>query len=154
MAVSEHPALFDLGSADCFQLSNFPVVELLCPSKGDKIHRVKIDTADLPKVLAVSTRWRVANFYPRGFRLYAYIGRWVKGSHTTVYLHRVVTGAPAGMEVDHANHNSLDNRTSCNLRVVTHKENLNNRVDHQRKRRMRKILMARTWQAEMFGGKQ
>lgn len=115
----------------------FPVTELLCSAPDGSIKRVKIDTADLPKALAVSTRWRVANFYPRGFRLYAYCS--VRGDrkrcgtyHHTVYLHRVLTGHVSGMDVDHSNHDSLDNRRSCNLRVVTHKQNQNNRIDKRR----------------------
>lgn len=112
----------------------YPVTELFCSLRGT-LHRVKIDTADLPRVLAVSTRWNIANFYPRGFRLYAYIRERVPGlgRSRTVYMHRVVADAPAGLEVDHSNHDSLDNRRSCNLRVVTHKQNLENRKDRRRK---------------------
>lgn len=39
-----------------------------------------------------------------------------------VYMHRVITDAPAGRDVDHTNHNSLDNRRS-NLRIVTRSQN-------------------------------
>lgn len=45
-------------------------------------------------------------------------------AHTT--LHRFVTDAPKGMEVDHINHNGLDNR-KMNLRVCTRSENMANR---------------------------
>lgn len=41
------------------------------------------------------------------------------------WLHRVITDCPKGMEVDHINHNTLDNRKS-NLRICTHQENLMN----------------------------
>lgn len=120
---------------------NLPVTELVCTVRGKRV-RVKIDTADLPKVLSVSSKWLIANFYPRGWRMYAYIRQRdpQRGQSRTIYLHRVITDAPAGMEVDHINHDSLDNRR-CNLRVVTHKQNLNNRIDQKRS-------------AEMFGGKQ
>lgn len=43
-----------------------------------------------------------------------------------VLLHRLVTGAPDGMVVDHINHNTLDNRKN-NLRICTQKENALNR---------------------------
>jgi hypothetical protein len=40
-------------------------------------------------------------------------------------LHRVITGAPAGLVVDHINGDTLDNRDE-NLRVCTHVQNLAN----------------------------
>lgn len=43
-----------------------------------------------------------------------------------ISMHRVITGAPEGMLVDHINGDGLDNRRS-NLRVCTHSENLRNR---------------------------
>jgi hypothetical protein len=44
----------------------------------------------------------------------------------TTYLHRLITKAPKGMDVDHINGDGLDNRR-CNLRVVTHAVNQQNR---------------------------
>jgi hypothetical protein len=44
----------------------------------------------------------------------------------TLFMHRVIMAAPAGLDVDHINHNGLDNRR-CNLRVVSHAENLWNK---------------------------
>jgi hypothetical protein len=43
-------------------------------------------------------------------------------------MHRVIMNPIENMEVDHINHNGLDNR-KCNLRIVTHRENIGNRVD-------------------------
>lgn len=42
-------------------------------------------------------------------------------------LHRIIMKAPTGKEVDHINHNLLDNR-KMNLRICTHKENMANRL--------------------------
>lgn len=44
-----------------------------------------------------------------------------------IYMHRVIMGATKGIEIDHRNHNGLDNRKS-NLRPCTHGQ-------HQRTRR-------------------
>jgi hypothetical protein len=40
----------------------------------------------------------------------------------SVYLHRVASGAPESMQVDHINHDKLDNRRE-NLRVCTNSQN-------------------------------
>lgn len=48
------------------------------------------------------------------------------GKQKQVYLHRYLTDAPTGKEVDHFNNKPFDNRV-CNLEVVTKSENLANR---------------------------
>lgn len=46
------------------------------------------------------------------------------GNHK-IFLHRLVTGYDGGDDVDHIDHNGLNN-TKTNLRVVSHKQNLLN----------------------------
>lgn len=48
------------------------------------------------------------------------------GKSNQIYLHREVMKNPEGLEVDHINHNGLDNRKE-NLRICTHQENLFNK---------------------------
>jgi hypothetical protein len=45
-------------------------------------------------------------------------------------LHRLIMNAPKELEVDHINHNGLDNR-KCNLRMCTAKENSKNRRSYR-----------------------
>ena len=43
----------------------------------------------------------------------------------TIRMHREITNAPKGLDVDHKNHDTLDNRRE-NLRVCTRSQNLSN----------------------------
>ncbi len=45
----------------------------------------------------------------------------------TILMHRQIMNPPAGLEVDHINHNGLDNRR-CNLRNVTRTQNAQNQL--------------------------
>jgi hypothetical protein len=54
-----------------------------------------------------------------------YVAR--KDSSGKKYMHRIITAAPEGMDVDHINHDGLDNRRH-NLRVVTRSVNLMNQL--------------------------
>lgn len=55
------------------------------------------------------------------------------GGQTIVILHRLITGAPAGVLVDHINGDKLDNRRQ-NLRLCNHSENMQNRKMHKNNR--------------------
>ena len=50
----------------------------------------------------------------------------------TVLMHRQILKAPDGMDVDHANHNKLDNRKS-NIRLATRSQNKANALVKTRK---------------------
>ena len=81
-----------------------------------------IDAADIELVRTVR-RWCVEKLR-RGYSLYAF-GK-APGVASPVKLHRLITGALPGQEVDHVNHNGLDNRRE-NLRICTRSQNNENR---------------------------
>ena len=51
------------------------------------------------------------------------------GKRKNVYMHRVIAKTPKGMETDHINRDTLDNR-SVNLRVCTSSQNKMNTAKH------------------------
>jgi len=79
-----------------------------------KGHTIQIDKEDLHLVNDYCWSYNSVSGYIQG---------WQKGK--TVYLHRMITNAPYGLDVDHINHNRSDNRRS-NLRVVTRQQNKQN----------------------------
>ena len=46
-------------------------------------------------------------------------------NRSTILMHRVIAGTPSGLDTDHINGDGLDNRKE-NLRIVTHRKNLQN----------------------------
>lgn len=82
-----------------------------------------VDDDDAPAVL--SHKWSVRQ-NRRGGKWYAYRLVRVDGRRRTVYLHRVLTGAGPGEEVDHEDGDSLNNRRG-NLRLCTRSQNASNR---------------------------
>lgn len=63
-----------------------------------------------------------------GWSVYKIRGKWYARNEDNQYLHRLIAGVTKRLdEVDHINGDSLDNRRG-NLRVVTHKQNQQNRA--------------------------
>lgn len=67
-------------------------------------------------------KWRAK----KGYSTF-YVIRSVKGRPRTLRMHRLIMEAPSDMEVDHINHNGLDNQRS-NLRLCTHNQQQYNRL--------------------------
>ena len=59
----------------------------------------------------------------KGGQVYAARYTNVNGNRRKIYMHRQIMNCPKGMEVDHINGNTLDNR-KANLRIVTKAENI------------------------------
>jgi hypothetical protein len=91
-------------------------------AKRQVIDHAAVDTDDFE--LLDEMRWHLnggyvattITIYPSPNRLQVY-----------PYLHRIIMNAPDGMEVDHINHDKLDNRKS-NLRLATGSQNNQNRL--------------------------
>lgn len=56
-------------------------------------------------------------------RVYAYRRPWINGRAGVLYLHRFIMEAPAGLDVDHIDHDGLNN-CRANLRLATRTQNL------------------------------
>lgn len=75
----------------------------------------------------------------------------INGRAVMCFLHRVIMNAPPGVEVDHINGNTLDNRR-CNLRICTHKENGRNQKSHGGSSKYKGVSwhkQRRKWQAQI-----
>jgi hypothetical protein len=59
---------------------------------------------------------------------YASRTEYKKGISSSMKLHRLIMDCPKGLEVDHINHDKLDNRKT-NLRIVTHVQQNLNRIN-------------------------
>ena len=62
---------------------------------------------------------------------YAYANTVSLNRKSTIKIHRLLTDAPAHLQVDHLNRNGLDNR-KCNLRLVTNTQNQWNKKNNNR----------------------
>jgi len=84
---------------------------------GQVIAHTQVDDEDYPALSRY--RWH-SN---RG-----YVTRWIsrQGKTISVIMHRQIMSCPDGLQVDHINHDRLDNR-KANLRIVTNAENHQNR---------------------------
>lgn len=102
----------------------------LVSKKGDKYDTL-IDLDDLDRFIELAYHWSLERT-PRGIK-----GRYARATvqlgceggkqrSTTVKLHRLIMNAQPWYQVDHINHNTLDNRKS-NLRIATPNENYHNR---------------------------
>jgi AP2 domain len=127
---------------DCtsIQSNKFTVTEVVLANRR---LRARVDTADLPKILSTSLRW-TAFWHPGSKTFYVYAS--IQGKR--VYLHRLITDAPAGLVVDHRDHDGLNNCRS-NLRSVIQGENVRNarRVPGKNGRGVRWYAPTGRWKA-------
>jgi hypothetical protein len=82
----------------------------------------EFDDADMPLVVAMNPG--LQKIVSSSGKVYLYVTFKKKGRRGL--MHRLITGAPAGLDVDHIDGNGLNNKRS-NLRVCSHAENMRNR---------------------------
>lgn len=71
-------------------------------------------------------RWSVS-LRKGGILPYAQRVERIEGKTRGVYMHRQIMNAPKGKDIDHINHNTLDNRR-VNLRICSRSENTSNSI--------------------------
>lgn len=87
-----------------------------------------IDTADLDKAKRFPNTWCAA-WSDDTQSFYCYGKLYFPNKAIIIKLHRWLTNCPKGLEVDHYNNDTLDNRRSKNLRIANHNENQQNRFN-------------------------
>lgn len=107
-----------------FEIRGDKVVIFLDKMDGRVLETV-IDMDDLEKVQKYSGKWIAAwdpgtqSFYVQGNSSRR------QGNRTTIRLHRLIADCPKGLQIDHINHDTLNN-TQKNIRIVTPSENQQN----------------------------
>ena len=86
-----------------------------------------IDDEDYDRVSKLS--WH-AYFNKKVNSFYALHNNYDNGKHSTIYMHRFITGALAGEKVDHKNHDTLNNQKE-NLRRCSDANSVANRRGHK-----------------------
>jgi hypothetical protein len=89
-------------------------------ARKHKGYFAKVDDEDYEELMKY--RWS-ARYDKKAKCFYAF--RSCKGSRTALSMHRVIAEAPRDMQVDHINHDTLDNRRS-NLRLCSPSQNHGN----------------------------
>ena len=84
----------------------------------------RVDAEDYERVIAHS--W-CAQWDPKAKQFKASGNIRVDGTFRYITMHRFIMNAPRGIEVDHANGDTLDNRRKANLRFASHAQNSRNR---------------------------
>jgi len=66
-----------------------------------------------------------AGFYKNMQSFYALTNIKIGNIKTTIPIHKMIMNSQPGMQIDHINHDTLDNR-KCNLRITTPQQNSHN----------------------------
>lgn len=109
------------GMTNRYQVRGKTTVILIERRNGD-VHQMLIDTADLPRVLALPAAIAVKTSTAHPDLIYATFSQ----NGQQVNFHRWLMNPPDDLEIDHFDHQTLNNRRS-NLRIVDRSEQMRNR---------------------------
>ncbi len=102
-------------------------------------------------------KWQVRRLTYGGFAAVRTRQSTEKDGPQSIHMSRVITKAPAGLVVDHINHDTLDNR-KCNLRICTTSQNAYNRKPYGASSKYKGVSMplnSKKWMARIsIKGKQ
>ena len=108
-----------------YEIRDGGVVVIFIERKDGCVIETLISTDDFDRVNEFKGKWHASldkrnnSYYISGHQPKE------KGGYEKIKIHRWITRCPKGLEVDHINHNTLDN-TRENLRISTHMENMQN----------------------------
>ena len=111
---------------------NGPITTMYFLMKGI-MYECLIDTNDLPKI-CIGKVW-VGNNSPTSKRVRVRAAE--KGK--AIFLHHCIAPREEGKVTDHINRDTLDNR-SCNLRTVTHGQNMLNKKDYTNSKAIKRSI--------------
>lgn len=105
------------------------ITAIFIPYKGE-IKETLIDTADLEIASSFKGRWTITkNPNTKKDKFYVFGALYKRDK---LALHRLLMNFPKGLDVDHINDDSLNNRRSTNLQAITRSENVKKQVRNRR----------------------
>lgn len=90
---------------------------------------VEIDDDDYCKIAGKKWTARINKRSDKTKRVYAYRQERKNGISTMIYMHRLLMGFPANMDVDHIDGNTLNNKKS-NLQICSRSKNISKSKSH------------------------
>jgi hypothetical protein len=103
-------------------------VRIFLKRRNGEIIHCHVEIGDLPKLHTLKTTWYAHwNNNTQSFYVWGNVrDKWEKSGRRKIQMHRFLMDAPEGLQVDHWNHITTDNRR-FNIRIVTQSVNQMNR---------------------------
>ena len=105
--------------------------EIFLKRRNKEIVFTLIDEEEISKLTDLNLTWcatwneHMQQYYANATKYLGIVNG--KYKYEKIYLHRLIMGFPEGKDIDHINHDTLDNRKS-NLKIKEHQKNILNRL--------------------------